>query len=94
MAKTRIFVSFDFDNDRVLRDLVIGQARLPGSPFEVAEHSLKEASREALWERKAHAAIGCADFSMAIDKADAVRRWFKTCWRPHLWLFYGAIVCG
>lgn len=61
MAKTKIFVSFDFDNDRALRDLIVGQARLPGSPFEVADYSLKEAAREALWERKARAAIDRAD---------------------------------
>ena len=32
------------------------------------------------------------DFSMAIDKTDAVSKWFKTLWRPHLWPFYGAII--
>jgi len=32
------------------------------------------------------------DFSMKIDKTNAACRWFKTCWRPHLWVFYGAIV--
>lgn len=32
------------------------------------------------------------DFSMKIDKTDAARRWLKTCWRPHLWIFYGAII--
>lgn len=32
------------------------------------------------------------DFSMEIDKTHAVRRWFKTCWRPHLWFFYGTII--
>lgn len=32
------------------------------------------------------------DFSMKIDKTDAALTWFKTCWRPHLWLFYGAIL--
>src|SRR5271156_452080 len=32
------------------------------------------------------------DFSMKIDKTDAAYRWFKTCWRPHLWAFYGAII--
>jgi hypothetical protein len=32
------------------------------------------------------------DFSMAIDKSKAFRSWFKTCWRPHLWAFYGAII--
>ena len=61
MAKTKIFVSFDFDNDRSLRDLIIGQARLPRAPFDVADYSLKEASRENLWERNARAAIGRAD---------------------------------
>ena len=32
------------------------------------------------------------DFSMKIDKSDAVCKWFKTCWRPHIWLFYGIII--
>ena len=29
---------------------------------------------------------------MKIDKTKPVRTWFKTCWRLHLWAFYGAIV--
>lgn len=32
------------------------------------------------------------DFSMQIDKTRAVRRWFCTCWRPHLWVFYLSII--
>jgi uncharacterized membrane protein len=32
------------------------------------------------------------DFSMRIDKSNAIPRWFNTCWRPHLWVFYGAII--
>jgi hypothetical protein len=32
------------------------------------------------------------DFNMKIDKAHAACRWFKTCWRPHVWLFYGTII--
>ena len=32
------------------------------------------------------------DFSMKIDKTDAAWKWFKTCWRYHLFLFYGTIV--
>ena len=35
---------------------------------------------------------GEIDFSMSIDKSRAVRRWLKTCWRPHLWIFYGTII--
>lgn len=61
MTKKRVFVSFDFDNDRVLRDFMLGQARLPDSPFEVIDHSLKEAAPERNWETKARAAIGRSD---------------------------------
>lgn len=57
MTKKRVFVSFDFDNDRVLKDFIIGQARLTDSPFEVIDHSLKEAAPERDWEAKARTAI-------------------------------------
>jgi hypothetical protein len=61
MAKTKVFVSFDFDNDKILRDFIIGQAKLPDSPFEVSDYSLKEAAPEKDWEKKARAAIYRAD---------------------------------
>ena len=61
MAKKRVFVSFDFDNDKTLKDLIIGQARLKDSPFEVADHSLKESQPEREWERKARLAISRAE---------------------------------
>jgi hypothetical protein len=61
MAKKRVFVSFDFDNDRVLKDFILGQAKLQDSPFEVIDHSLKEAAPERDWEKKARAAISRAD---------------------------------
>jgi hypothetical protein len=61
MAKTKVFISYDFDNDKTLYDLTIGQARLPDSPFEVSDHSLKEAAPERDWETKARAAISRAD---------------------------------
>ena len=53
----RVFVSFDFDNDRVLKDFILGQAKKEDSPFEVIDHSLKEAAPERDWEKKARAAI-------------------------------------
>lgn len=28
MAKKKVFVSFDFDNDKTLKDFIIGQAKL------------------------------------------------------------------
>ena len=58
MAKKRVFVSFDFDNDKALREFIIGQARNSESPFEVADHSLKEAAPQRDWEAKARRAIG------------------------------------
>lgn len=61
MNKTKPFVSFDFDHDRVLRDFIVGQAKLSDSPFEVSDYSLKEASKQALWEAKARNAISRAD---------------------------------
>lgn len=57
MARKRVFVSFDFDNDKTLKDFIIGQAKLPDSPFEVADHSLKEAQPQRDWQVKARAAI-------------------------------------
>ena len=61
MAKTPVFVSFDFDNDKGLKDLLIGQTRNEDLPFEVIDHSLKEAAPETDWHDKARKAIGRAD---------------------------------
>ena len=61
MSKKRAFVSFDFDNDKVLKDFIIGQAKLPDSPFEVADWSMKEAAPERNWEREAEARIKRSD---------------------------------
>jgi hypothetical protein len=61
MANTKVFVSFDYDNDRVLRDFIIGQAKNPDSPFEVADHSLKEEAPEKDWAEKARRAISRSD---------------------------------
>lgn len=53
MNKTRVFVSFDFDNDKSLKDLLIGQSKNPDSPFEVIDWSMKEAAPEKNWETEA-----------------------------------------
>ncbi len=55
--KTPVFVSFDFDNDRKLKEFIILQARRSDSPFSVIDHSLKEAAPEHNWETKAARAI-------------------------------------
>lgn len=42
--KTKVFVSFDYDNDATLKDFLIGQAKLPDSPFNISDLSIKIAS--------------------------------------------------
>jgi hypothetical protein len=47
---TRVFISFDYDNDQDLRTLLAGQAKNDDSPFEIADWSVKEAFKESNWE--------------------------------------------
>jgi len=42
MTKKRAFISFDFDHDEDLRNLLVGQAKNPDSPFEIKDRSLRE----------------------------------------------------
>ncbi len=38
----RAFISFDFDHDEDLRNLLVGQSKHTDSPFEIKDRSLKE----------------------------------------------------
>ena len=51
MADKRAFISFDFDHDEDLRNLLVGQAKNPGSPFSIQDWSLKE-SLSGDWKAK------------------------------------------
>jgi len=42
MAKTRLFISFDYDHDEDLRNLLAGQAKHPDTPFDIYDRSIKE----------------------------------------------------
>lgn len=66
MAKKRVFVSFDFDNDKRLKDFLIGQSKLDDSPFEVIDTSLKEAAPERTWLDKARVAITRSDIFLVM----------------------------
>jgi hypothetical protein maviaA2_03532 len=46
VAKVRCFVSFDYDNDANLKDLLIGQSKYEDSPFEISDWSIKEVSSD------------------------------------------------
>ena len=66
MAKKRVFVSFDFDNDQTLKHFIVGQSRLADSPFEIVDFSLIEAAPERTWEDKARTAIKKSEIVLVI----------------------------
>jgi hypothetical protein len=71
----RVFVSFDYDYDKTLKDFLIGQAKNPDSPFEIHDWSIKVASPD--WKDKARARIRASDVVVVIcgdhtDKAVGV----------------------
>ena len=51
MAKKRVFISFDYDHDLDLKNLLVGQAKNEDSPFEIIDFSIKEAISED-WKKK------------------------------------------
>lgn len=59
MAKTRVFVSFDYDNDVDLKNLFVGQAKNEDSPFDIADWSVKDASPS--WRSDARRRIRASD---------------------------------
>jgi len=59
MARTQVFVSFDYDNDNFLKEALVGQSRLDDSPFEVVDQSIKVASPG--WEDEARRRIRRSD---------------------------------
>lgn len=64
MAKTRVFISFDYDNDATLKDFLIGQSRLSDSPFHIADWSIKVASPG--WKTEARRRIRASDVAVVI----------------------------
>lgn len=58
MALKRAFISFDYDHDQALKELLVGQSKHPDTPFAIADHSIKEAS--STWKAEARKRIkGC-----------------------------------
>lgn len=41
-TKKRVFISFDYDNDEGAKIMLAGQAKLPDSPFDFQDASIKE----------------------------------------------------
>ena len=66
MVIAKVFISFDYDNDKSLKDLLVGQAKNVDSPFEILDWSLKEAAPEKYWEEEAEKKIKRADILCVI----------------------------
>lgn len=64
--KKRVFVSFDFDNDKALKDFIIGQSKLDDSPFEIVDCSMKEAAPQDNWTTIAEKKIKSADIVLVM----------------------------
>lgn len=60
LFRKRAFVSFDFDHDARLKDLLVGQAKNPDTPFNIADWSLKDAV-PGDWERVAEQRLRAVD---------------------------------
>lgn len=69
--KTRVFISFDYDNDVTLKSFLVGQAKLEDSPFYLADWSIKEHIDED-WKAKARTRIKAVDVVCVIcgEKTD------------------------
>ena len=58
-SKIPVFVSFDYDHDASLKELLVGQAKNPDSPFFIEDWSIKDPSPG--WKDKARGRIKRAD---------------------------------
>lgn len=60
MTKKRVFISFDYDNDRDIKTLFVGQSKLEDSPFDFVDSSVK-AHLTGDWEEKVRTMMGNID---------------------------------
>ena len=63
--KARVFISFDYDNDVDLKNLLVGQARNPDSPFAITDMSIKETITNN-WKEHARRRIKSCDVVVVI----------------------------
>ena len=71
--KKKVFISYEYDQDKALKDLLIGQAQNPQCPFEVIDSSLIEAAKEDSWEETARMHISAADLVIVLVGASTWR---------------------
>lgn len=59
-SKTKVFISFDYDHDVDLKNLLVGQAKNDDSPFEITDMSVKE-ELSGDWKEKVRTRIKKVD---------------------------------
>ena len=64
--KKRAFISFDFDNDIQLKNLLSGQAKNPDTPFFYDDWSVKEPFPQNTWKSDVRTKIKQCDFVMVL----------------------------
>lgn len=62
--KKKCFISFDYDNDKSLKELLIGQSKNEDSPFEISDWSIKEPTED--WKDKARERITKSDIVIVL----------------------------
>jgi len=63
--RKRVFISFDYDHDAGLKELLVGQSRHKDSPFELADWSIKEPIA-GNWKDRARSRIRAVDVMAVI----------------------------
>ena len=51
--RRNVFISFDYDHDKQLKDGLVGQSRYPNSPFTVSDFSMKSPAAQSRWKSEA-----------------------------------------
>lgn len=64
--KKRAFISFDFDNDIQLKNLLSGQAKNPDTPFFYDDWSVKDPFPQSTWKSDVRTKIKQCDFMMVL----------------------------
>lgn len=65
MAKKRVFISFDYDHDEILKTFLVGQSKHDDTPFDLADWSIKE-PLSGNWKEKARKRIKGVDLMAVI----------------------------
>ena len=80
MAKTKVFINYDYEHDFQLKETFVGQSKLPDSQFSINDVSLEIVIPE--WQQKAREAISECDVFVVLlgektHQADGVLREIK-----------------